>query len=81
MTPKTRGSLLATWLGLFSIVEEAARREADAVTREIERACEKALQGGEHGVLVQQASAGQWVIIPHESVPYGEIRYQQETRP
>lgn len=51
-----------------SLVREQARRRAAA----IERAIEEALQGGEHGVLVDDQEC--WAE-PHVSVPYGEIHH------
>jgi hypothetical protein len=46
----------------------------ERVNAAIEQACEQALQGGEHGVLV--LTDGDSIFIgAHRLVPYGEIHY------
>lgn len=59
---------LAEW------VEFAVRERMMAEAREIERACEAALQGGTYGVFVARRSDGTLVSAEvNQLVPYGQI--------
>lgn len=63
------------WPDEFAHVYQAARAATELDQAMIEEACEKALQGGEHGVLViRSGNAGPVVsAAPDPSVPYGHI--------
>lgn len=54
-------------------IAETARRRAQLV----EEACERALQGGEHGVKVVMAGSQLVSADPDPSVPYGRIHEHQ----
>lgn len=64
-------SLPAGW---DEFVQAQIQARADA----IERACEAALQGGKHGVLVDEVDG---VVSVSEHVPYGQIYYCRDGIP
>lgn len=58
-------------------IEADARRQAMALNAAIERACERSLQEGRNGVMVERRkfdAAAPYLITPsHPDVPYGAI--------
>lgn len=61
-------------------IDELARRAVEYRHWRIEQACEAALQGGRHGVLVRETSEKLIDVRVDPTVPYGEIYYIREDR-
>lgn len=58
----------------------AAAEQARRNVAVIEQACELALQGGKHGVLVVARPGGAVSASVHPSVPYGTIHHYPHGR-
>lgn len=61
-----------------SPVERWVAQESARLQEVVEEACEQALQGGEHGVLVLVRRGIPFSAAPDASVPYGHIHYRPE---
>lgn len=60
------------------LIDNLVQQRILAEARLVERVCEEALVGGEHGVMIiQHVNTGEIRAFVSSDVPYGEIHVQQ----
>jgi hypothetical protein len=70
-----RGSIHgdAEWENISAMMQTHTQKAAQRVARVVEEACERAIQGGEYGVLILRNDDGTMHVGVSELVPYGRI--------